>query len=207
MIKMLYNSLGGKNMDNKDYINEYEQNLKQEPFWNNKIKGNYGLYKKICKDPTNLKKAKKIGIIFFIIFSVLFTISMILMIIGIVNSRDIRFGVYFPIFFITMGISIFFLQFALIVISQYRRINKFLKEKNSNNNIDNNDGHVFETESNNHRFYAPSFDSSDRFINKGTIKEENLSKSEISTKVCLKCGYINPKDAKFCSQCGNEFKS
>ncbi len=207
MMKMLYNSLGDKNMDNKDHINEYEQNLKQEPFWNNKIKGNYGLYKKLCKDPTDFKKAKKIGIIFFIIFAVLFTISIVLMVIWIVNSRGIGFDVYFPGFMIALAISIFFLQFALIVIAQYRRISKFLKEKNPNNNIDNNDGHVFETESNNHRFYAPSFDSSDRFLNKGTTKEENLSKSEISTKVCLKCGYINPKDAKFCSQCGNEFKS
>ena len=129
---MLYNSLGGKNMDNKDYINEYEQKLKQEPFWNNKNKGYYSLYKKICKDPTDLKKAKKIGIIFFIIFSVLFTISMVLMIIGVVNSRNIGFEVYFPGFMIALAISIFFLQCALIVISQYRRINKFLKEKNSN---------------------------------------------------------------------------
>ena len=37
-------------MDNKDYINEYEQKMKQEPFWNNKNKGNYSLYKKICKE-------------------------------------------------------------------------------------------------------------------------------------------------------------
>lgn len=200
-------------MDNKDYINEYEQKLKQEPFWNNKNKGNYNLYKKICKDPSDLKKAKKIGIVFSIIFSVIFTVSMVLMIIGVINSRTIGFDVYFPGFMITLAISIFFLQLTLLVITQYRRLKKFLKEKNINNNnninnnIDNNDGHVFETESNNHRFYAPSFDSSDRFINKGTTKEENLSKSEISTKVCLKCGYINPKDAKYCSQCGNEFKS
>lgn len=201
-------------MDNKDYINEYEQKLKQEPFWNNKNKGNYRLYKRICKDPTDFKKAKKLGIIFFIIFAVLFSISMVLMAKWIINSSGIGFDVYFPGFMITLAISIFFLQFTLLVITQYRRIKKFLKEKNinnnnnlNNNNIDSNDGHVFEAESNNHRFYAPSFDSSDRFINKGTTKEENLSKSEISTKVCLKCGYINPKDAKYCSQCGNEFKS
>lgn len=206
-MKMLYNSLGGKNMDNKDYINEYEQKMKQDSFWS-KNKSNYDLYKKLCKDPSNLKRAKKIATTFFILSSISFLICVTLLIIGLVRNRgNFGFALFFPGFFITFSIFIFLLQFGIILITQYNKINKFLKEKNINDSIDNKDGHVFETESNNHRFYSPSFDSSDRFINKGTTKEENLSKSEISTKVCLKCGYINPKDAKFCSQCGNEFKS
>ena len=160
------------------------------------------LEEKLRSNPQLLKKYKTTCTIFNAVATIVFMTAFILIILSSIFFKDM------PIYIVC--IPFFFVSFFLFIFSStYRNMIKNVdKPTNEGKTKDYTptSTHIYESESDTHRYKAPDFSSSDRFGKKEYTKNEDKTET-LSTKVCPKCGFINKSDAKTCQLCGKEFET
>ncbi|HBM70908.1 MAG TPA: hypothetical protein DD377_06175 [Firmicutes bacterium] len=155
---------------------------------------------KLRENPLLLKKYKTMYVVLTIFSAASFLLGFILIIVSSTLFQDSPMFVFcFPLFFI----SLFVFMFSLIYKNVIKKVEQGKKENiNKKETLPTNK--TYEIESDNHRYVAPDFSSSNRFNKKEYTKNEDKTGS-LETKVCPKCGFINKSDAKTCQLCGNKF--
>ncbi len=156
---------------------------------------------KLRDNPLLLKKYKIMYVILTTFSAISFLIGFILIIVSSTLFQDSPMFVFcFPLFFVSLFIFLFSLIYKN-VIKKVEQGNKGKENKITTLPVNK----TFASESDNHRYVAPDFSSSDRFSKKEYTKNENKTDS-LNTKVCPKCGFINQSDAKSCKLCGSKFE-
>lgn len=195
-------------IDNDGYnydTGEFEQ---YGGYYTSKQAASRNMVYKCLKDRRTRERYKKIGMILLIIGIPLVLVGFVLFFVFAFN-QDLSLAMFMPLYMITFFFGFVFLAFGLNLSLASSRAEKFVKSRQNKLKqpfVNKNDGHKFVTESNDHRFDAPRFDIDDRFGKKEN-NAETPKQTKLDSKVCPKCGYINPSDAKFCCQCGTNFEN
>lgn len=195
-------------IDNDGYnydTGEFEQ---YSGYYSSRQAASRNMVYKCLVDKKTREKYKKLGTIFLILGIPLVLVGFVLFFVFAFDS-SMSIAIFMPLYMITFFIGFVFFAFGINFSLSSSRAEKIIKSKQNKLKqpvINKNDGHEFVNESANHRYDAPRFDIDDRF----SKKESNIEtpkQTKLDSKVCPKCGYINPSDAKYCCQCGTSFET